>query len=65
MSCPNQMELNIYGECVCSKGLAIMNGRCMKCDEGLGGYILSNRCYYCPGDLKFNGEKCGCGRNQI
>lgn len=40
-----------------------MNSKCIICDEKFGGYIHNNKCYYCPGSLKFNGEKCGCDRN--
>ena len=57
------MTINQYGECSCPPGKALLNNFCIPCDPSSGGYVLNNRCYYCPGDLKYDGEKCTCGLN--
>ena len=57
------MTINQYGECSCPPGKALLNNFCIPCNPSSGGYVLNNRCYYCPGDLKYDGEKCTCGLN--
>lgn len=42
-----------------------MGSYCIPCNPENGGYILNNICYYCRGDLRYNGVKCSCGIGEI
>jgi hypothetical protein len=63
--CPsNQVLYN--GECICSDGFILNQFRvCTVCSQVTGAFLVGTKCAVCPGNLKYDGNQCGCPVNQI
>ena len=56
----------VDGQCICAAGFIPNQLKiCTKCSDVSGAFMLNGACAVCPGDLTYNGQRCGCAAGLV